>query len=330
MRTSYCACDAKRSPENEKGQAVRCALEGRRRGPRTRRTRREIAETARHAQRRSRGAPGRVATRDTPGLGVGTPRVPTPGTVTDPPTPSRSTSAARGTRVAPNEEACRTTPDFGKNSFRSFERAPDQFRAHNDADMSSRTPARSRQALMSPKSTTTAGGWRCDPLVNANVTRHDACRQSRDCASSPATAEVGSLQFFFGPVRVPTDTRSSRGKRARPALTQPPSSPLPEPQGEGPQGHEGRVPRRHGRRSGAAGASPPRSCAREARETFGPTPSLIAPPSAFAFSSPRRRSIGVFREIVFFFFFFRNTFARFVAFRHSSLTASSSRRARSR
>lgn len=170
--------------------------------------------------------------------------------------------------------------------------------------MSSRTPARSRQALMSPKSTTTAGGWRCDPLVNANVTRHDACRQSRDCASSPATAEVGSLQFFFGPVRVPTDTRSSRGKRARPALTQPPSSPLPEPQGEGPQGHEGRVPRRHGRRSGAAGASPPRSCAREARETFGPTPSLIAPPSAFAFSSPRRRSIGVFREIVFFFFFF--------------------------
>ena len=124
-----------RSVHRKTKRVRRCdALEGRRRGPRTRRTRREIAETARHAQRRSRGAPGRAATRGTPGLGVGTPRVPTPGTVTDPPTPSRSTSAARGTRVAPNEEACRTTPDFGKNSFRSFERAPDQFRAHNDAD----------------------------------------------------------------------------------------------------------------------------------------------------------------------------------------------------
>lgn len=277
-----------RSVHRETKRVRRCdALEGRRRGPRTRRTRREIAETARHAQRRSRGAPGRVATRDTPGLGVGTPRVPTPGTVTDPPTPSRSTSAARGTRVAPNEEACRTTPDFGKKFVKQFRTQPSsEFRAHNDADMSSRTPARSRQALMSPKSTTTAGGWRCDPLVNANVTRHDACRQSRDCASSPATAEVRSLQFFFGPVRVPTDTRSSRGKRARPALTQPPSSPLPEPQGEGPQGHEGRVPRRHGRRSGAAGASPPRSCAREARETFGPTPSLIAPHQRLRVSSP--------------------------------------------
>ena len=165
---------------------------------------------------------------------------------------------------------------------------------------------------MSPKSITTAGGWRCDPLVNANVTRHDACRQSRDCASSPATAEVRSLQFFFGPVRVPTDTRSSRGKRARPALTQPPSSPLPEPQGEGPQGHEGRVPRRHGRRSGAAGASPPRSCAREARETFGPTPSLIAPHQRLRVSSPRRRSSESFVKS-FFFFFSRNTFARFVS-----------------
>ena len=196
--------------------------------------------------------------------------------------------------------------------------------------MSSRTPARSRQALMSPKSTTPAGGWRCDPLVNANVTRHDACRQSRDCASSPATAEVRSLQFFFGPVRVPTDTRSSRGKRARPALTQPPSSPLPEPQGEGPQGHEGRVPRRHGRRSGAAGASPPRSCAREARENVRshaepdratPAPSRFVPPASV---------VGVFREIVFFFFFSKHLRALRLAFRHSSLTASSSRRARSR
>ena len=114
-----------RSVHRKTKRVRRCdALEGRRRGPRTRRTRREIAETARHVQRRSRGAPGRVATRDTPGLGVGTPRVPTPGTVTDPPTPSRSTSAARGTRVAPNEEACRTTPDFGKKFVKQFRTQP--------------------------------------------------------------------------------------------------------------------------------------------------------------------------------------------------------------
>ena len=207
-----------RSVHRKTKRVRRCdALEGRRRGPRTRRTRREIAETARHAQRRSRGAPGRAATRGTPGLGVGTPRVPTPGTVTDPPTPSRSTSAARGTRVAPNEEACRTTPDFGqKIRFAVSNALRISFGRTTTPTMSSRTPARSRQALMSPKSTTTAGGWRCDPLVNANVTRHDACRQSRDCASSPATAEVGSLQFFFGPVRVPTDTRSSRGSARDP------------------------------------------------------------------------------------------------------------------
>ena len=165
--------------------------------------------------------------------------------------------------------------------------------------MSSRTPARSRQALMSPKSTTTAGGWRCDPLVNANVTRHDACRQSRDCASSPATAEVGSLQFFFGPVRVPTDTRSSRGKRARPALTQPPSSPLLEPQGEGPQGHEGRVPRRYGRRSAAAGASPPRSARAKRVKRSVRTPRLIRHPAPFAFRPPGVRGSFSFSRFVF-------------------------------
>lgn len=60
--------------------------------------------------------------------------------------------------------------------------------------MSSRTPARSRQALMSPKSATTAGGWRCVPLVIANVTRHDApstvTRLAVPC--HPPPADLGS------------------------------------------------------------------------------------------------------------------------------------------
>ena len=213
-----------RSVHRETKRVRRCdALEGRRRGPRTRRTRREIAETARHAQRRSRGAPGRVATRDTPGLGVGTPRVPTPGTVTDPPTPSRSTSAARGTRVAPNEEACRTTTDFGKKFVKQFRTQPSQSFERTTTRHEPRTPARSRQALMSPKSTT-AGGWRCDPLVNANVTRHDA-RQSIDCLSWLPPRSIFTV-FLRGSARGPP-TRDRREGSARPALNQPPSSPLP-------------------------------------------------------------------------------------------------------
>ena len=190
-----------RSVHRKTKRVRRCdALEGRRRGPRTRRTRREIAETARHVQRRSRGAPGRAATRGTPGLGVGTPRVPTPGTVTDPPTPSRSTSAARGTRVAPNVRSSVEATRFLENyrvrrSFRSIACLQISFQRTTTPTMSSRTPARSRQALMSPKSATTAGGWRYVPVVNTNGTRHDALSIVTDslCASSPGSpADAGS------------------------------------------------------------------------------------------------------------------------------------------
>ena len=195
-RTSYCACDANaRRGRVRRCDALRDGDEVLGRGG----NERETPETAGHAPRRSRGAPGRAATRGTPAPGGGTPRVPTPGTVTDHPTPSRSTSAARGTRVAPNEEASNQVDSvwqirvIRETQFRtrfgefSFERT-------TTPTMSSRTPARSRQALMSPKSATTAGGWRCVPLVIANVTRHDApstvTRLAVPC--HPPPADLGS------------------------------------------------------------------------------------------------------------------------------------------
>lgn len=192
MRTSYCACDANaRRGRVRRCDALRDGDEVLGRGG----NERETPETAGHAPRRSRGAPGRAATRGTPAPGGGTPRVPTPGTVTDHPTPSRSTSAARGTRVAPNEEASSHRIFFGKFVIRSFARASKfSFERTTTPTMSSRTPARSRQALMSPKSATTAGGWRCVPLVITNVTRHDTpstvTRLAVPC--HPPPADLGS------------------------------------------------------------------------------------------------------------------------------------------
>ena len=294
MRTSYCACDANaRRGRVRRCDALRDGDEVLGRGG----NERETPETAGHAPRRSRGAPGRAATRGTPAPGGGTPRVPTPGTVTDHPTPSRSTSAARGTRVAPNEEASSHRIFFGKfvklyavsHALRRF-----QFRAHNDADDELPHPRQVQTGLDEPQECHHRRWLEVRPSRDheCHETRRPIHGHETRCPLSPSTRRPRILTVFLR-----ARSRAHRHaivarKRARPALTQPASSPFPEPQGEGPQGHEGRVPRRHGRRSAAAGASPPRSERAKRAKRSVLAPRLIRA-NAFAFRPPRRFAIAV-------------------------------------
>lgn len=97
--------------------------------------------------------------------------------------------------------------------------------------MSARTPARSRQQLMSPKSTASAGGWRC--------VRHRYCGEHARIVDPREDTEpdAGSYLFFHAFIRgVPIDeiaifiSSAMRRRPARPVVNPPPTPSRPETQ----------------------------------------------------------------------------------------------------
>jgi hypothetical protein len=95
-------------------------------------------------------------------LGGGRPNGPAPGTGTNGVWPPSWPSPAASPRVTRTTSGCRLiTNEFWQSRNPKSEEVLLISKGATTTTMSARTPARSRQQLMSPKSTATAGGWRC-------------------------------------------------------------------------------------------------------------------------------------------------------------------------